>query len=298
MARCCVVALAALAGPGLAVAQEHPHPEACEAGPTLTYLANSAVLIRGTQTVLIDAPFTDGVEPYPKLNAETLRRARSAEPPFDELDWVLVSHDHADHGDSRAIADLLEANRTVRLISTRAVVARVRAEIGDHSRLAHRLVAAEPAEGEPIVVNEEAPRIEVLALHHGRRRAVTNLGFLVDVDDVRVLHVGDAEVTVPDIEPLGLSQRDVDVALMPSWYVRSERFRPVLDALGTRRVLLMHFPERHAGDRLFRQSGGWDAVLRSIAETDPSMVPLIRRGRTYCLDPFAGIHDHAGPTEP
>ncbi|MFW6083706.1 MAG: MBL fold metallo-hydrolase [Gemmatimonadota bacterium] len=297
-ARCLAMALAALASPGLAAAQEHPPPEACQAGPTLTYLANSAVLIRGAHTALIDAPFTDGVEPYPRLRAETLRRARSAEPPFDDLDWVLVSHDHADHGDARAIADLLEANRSVRLISTRAVVVRVRAEAGDASRLADRLVAVEPVEGEPIAVNDRAPRIEVLALHHGRRRAVTNLGFLVDMDGVRMLHVGDAEVTLPDIEPLGLSGRDIDVALMPTWYARSDRFRPVLDALEARRVLLMHFPERRAGDRLFRRSGGWEAFMRSIAESDPPMVPLIRRGRTYCLDPFTEIPVHARPTEP
>lgn len=263
-------------------------PEACEAGPTLAYLANAAVLIRGTHTVLIDGPFTEGVNPYPKFAEETLERARKAEPPFDEVDWVLVTHAHADHGDARAIAELLETNLAARLVSTHAVVERVQAAAAGKAGFGDRLVVVEPAEDEPIVVNEQAPRIEALALHHGRQRSVQNLGFLVDIDGVRVLHAGDAEVVFSDIEPLRLSERDIDVALLPTWYARNHRYRPVLDAVGARRVLLMHFPERRAGDRTFRRSGGWDAVMRRLAAFDPPVVPLVRRDQVYCLGPLFG----------
>ncbi|MFW6088717.1 MAG: MBL fold metallo-hydrolase [Gemmatimonadota bacterium] len=283
--RLAIVALLVTIAPIPAGAQGVPSPDRCGSNPSLTYLANTAVLVRGTHTVLIDGPFTEGVEPYPRMTAESLRRARAADPPFDEVDWILVTHAHADHGDPRAIADLLTANPTARLASTRAVVERVRSAAPPDLSLAERAVVVEPAEGEFVVVRDRAPRIEALALHHGRNRPVDNLGFLVDIDGVRLLHVGDAEVVVSDIEPLGLAERRIDVALLPTWYVRSERFRPALDALGARRILLTHFPRRQSADRLFRRAGGWDAVMRRIAGYEPPVVPLIRRSSVNCLVP-------------
>lgn len=260
-----------------------PSDARCGPSPSLTYLANEAVLIRGEATVLIDGPFTAGVRPYPRMTARSLRRAKDAEPPFDEIDWVLVSHAHADHVAPGALADLLEANFRARLASTRSVIDRVRAAASaDDVHLGRRLMIVGPAEGESAVLQEEAPRIEVFSLHHGRHRDVENLGFLVDVDGIRFLHVGDAEVVLPDIEPLALGERAVDVALLPSWYVTGEDFRPVVGALGAKRVYLMHLPVQREADRHFRRFGGWDGVARLLSEFDSPIRPLLRRDRVLC----------------
>ncbi len=255
----------------------------CGLSPSLTYLANEAVLIRGEATVLIDGPFTTGVRPYPRMTARSLRRARSAEPPFDEVDWVLISHAHADHVAPGALVDLLDANPRARLASTPSVIDRVRAAaLPDEVHLGRRLVTVEPSEGESMILQNEAPRIEAFSLHHGRHRDVENLGFFVDVDGVRFLHVGDAEVRLPDIEPLALDERDIDVALLPSWYVTGEDFRPVVGALAARRVYLMHLPVRLEADRHFRRFGGWDGVMQLVPEFDTQIRPLLRRDRVLC----------------
>lgn len=287
-ARAGALLLAAAVAPAPLGAQEAAPSARCGAGPTVTYLANAAVLIHGSRSIMIDGPFTDGVDPYPTMTSRALHRARSADPPFDEVDWILVSHAHADHLDPKALADHLVANRTARLVSTRDVVDRVGAAAPRHARLDDRLIVAEPADGESMVIRERRPRIEALALHHGRQRSIRNLGFLVDVDGVRLLHAGDAEVVRSDIEPLGLSERRIDFAFLPTWYVRSERFRPVLDAIGARHVLLIHFPERRAARRMFRRSGGWDAVMQMLSSYEPPIVPLVRRDSVHCLGSLDG----------
>lgn len=282
-ARAGALLLAVALVPGPVGAQEAVPAERCGARPSLTYLANAAVLIRGTSSIMIDGPFTHGVEPYPTMTSRALQRARSADPPFDEVEWVLISHAHADHFDSQAVVDFLVANRTARLVSTREVVSQVRAAAPRLTRLDDRLIVAEPAEGESTLIRERAPRIEALALHHGRQRSIRNLGFLVDLDGIRLLHAGDAEVVRSDIEPLGLSERRIDFAVLPTWYARSERYRPALDAIGARQVLLMHFPQRRAAGRIFRRSGGWDAVMQMLRGYELPIVPLVRRHSVHCL---------------
>lgn len=275
-------ALATLAAPAGAEAQASPR--ACTEGPVLTYLANEAVFVEGADgSILIDAPFTDGVDPYPRIEPGTLRQIRDAEPPFDAVDWILITHEHADHGDADAIADHLLANPRTRLASTAAVVEAVRTSIAERQRspevpadVARRLVVVEPAEGQPegVQAKADAPRIEGVALHHGRDQgAAANLGWLVDLGGTRLLHMGDSEIVASDLAARRLAGLDIDIALAPTWYLSSGTYRPVLEMLEAERILLIHFG----------RDGASEALSGRAATHDPPIEFLTAPGAKMCL---------------
>lgn len=256
----------------------------CEDGASLTYLANAAVLLRAGSDVLIDGPFTTGVDPYPRFTPSALDAVRRAHDPFGDVDWLLVTHAHDDHIDPAAAAEHLIANPAARLASTREVVDAVRAEAREHAGVADRLVVAEPVEGRSVVVHPRDPRIEAVTLDHGPGRSVENIGFIVETGGLRLLHVGDSEVTRPGFERLALGGRDLDVALLPTWYVTGSTYRPALEVIGARRTLVVHFPKPDVDDGFVRRLGGWAGVWAFFERIDPEFVPLVDRGATICLD--------------
>ncbi|MFW6078839.1 MAG: MBL fold metallo-hydrolase [Gemmatimonadota bacterium] len=277
-----VLALASLAcAPSAVVQEEHRR---CEDAVAVTYLANASVLLRGTSRVLIDGPFTTGVEPYPRYRPDALRAARDADGPFAEVEWILVTHAHADHMDADAIVEHLRSNGRARVASTREAIERIARASGGDPAIVERLVAVAPAEAASTVVHPRGPRIEALALHHGRDRDIVNIGFLVDVDGVRFLHPGDSEATAPEFRALSMPARDIDVALIPTWYYTSPTYRPALEHVNARTMLAMHFPAPAYEGGFVGRLGGWSEVRRFLERFDPPPVPLTERGATLCID--------------
>lgn len=250
----------------------------------VTYLANASVLLsEGGREILIDGPFTAGVRPYPRFEARTLRAVRQADPPFGGLDWILITHAHDDHMDAAAIVDHLRSNPRARVVSTPEAVRRIRDEAEGRAAVTDRVTAVDPPEGRRVVVHDGQPRIEALALHHGRDRDVSNLGFLVELDGVRILHVGDTEATAPDLAPLGLPGLAIDAALLPTWYFTGDSYRPALEELLARKHLVMHFPAPEFDGSFIGRLGGWSGVREFFRAFEPRPTLLTERGAVVCV---------------
>jgi L-ascorbate metabolism protein UlaG (beta-lactamase superfamily) len=85
----------------------------------------------------------------------------------------------------------------------------------------------------------------VLELPHakGARTQVENLGYLVELGGVRVLHVGDAHMAAETFAHFRLPERRIDVALVPYWYLLEEEGRRLVrEQIGARRVVAFHVP--------------------------------------------------------
>jgi L-ascorbate metabolism protein UlaG (beta-lactamase superfamily) len=212
----------------------------------LRYVANAGVLltISGVD-ILIDAPIRDGIPPYATSSVgerETLEQARS---PYDRVAAILITHWHEDHFDARAVAAHLAANARAVLISAPDVVERVRAVAPALDSA--RLRAVLPAPGTSDLVRLGPLPIRVLRIRHNptRRLPEQHLGFLVG-EPTAVLHTGDAD-PAPDNFTLLRDLPQVDLALVPFWFVQSEdNWRFVRTALAPRRIAALHLPPSDA----------------------------------------------------
>ena len=98
------------------------------------------------------------------------------------------------------------------------------------------------------------------------------MGYLILVDGVRVLHVGDAD---PNADRIGAAQGTApraDVAIVPFWYL-TPRQPELLRAIGAARYLAAHIPLADT-----------TAVKRQIS-VSPTVTALATRGASVPVFP-------------
>lgn len=227
----------------------------------ITYLANEGFLIAaGERKVLIDALFP-GIDGYPRLDGQLRIDLEAGKPPFDGIDLVLATHHHDDHFGATEAARFLAAHPAV-FLSTRQAVERLRAVGGND--LPDTVF---PSSGEAASVGAAGIRVETLDLHHGRYRKppVENLGFLVEIDGFKILHIGDTEATLEDLRPLGLAELGIDVALLPVWYLTERQWQGVVaEEIQPARIVAMHLAEPGAPASWFGSAGGFEERVKRI----------------------------------
>ena len=210
--------------------------------PIVRYVANAGMLVSvDGRHFLIDAPIRDGIEPYPTSSPEERVRLETARPPYDGVDAILITHWHEDHFSAEAIAAHLSANQRAIVISSPEVIDRIRA-------IAPRLPASRfrpylPAPGQADMTRVGDVPVRVLRIRHNptRRLPEQHVGFLIG-ETRAVLHVGDADPVAGNFAVLAAMPR-VDLALLPYWYVLTEKSRQmVTTAIAPRQIVAMHLP--------------------------------------------------------
>jgi L-ascorbate metabolism protein UlaG (beta-lactamase superfamily) len=234
---------------------------------TVRYVANAGVLLGiGGARVLIDAPIRDGIPPYATSSPAERAQLEHAAAPFDNVDAVLVTHWHEDHFSAEAIAAHLANNARAVLVSSPEVVERVRRVAPAVAIDRFRAVLPAPRGSQSITVGHLP--IRVLRLRHNptRRLPEQHVGFLVG-DGPAVLHTGDADPKADNFSLLrGLP--DVDVALVPFWFMLDENNRRfVNESIAPKRVIAMHLPPQDADD-----------VGRRFAEANVRATLLVKPG--------------------
>lgn len=236
-----------------------------ETGDDLLHLANAGFLLRAADgSVLIDALFGEGLSGYPAVPGEVRAALERGEAPWSGVRLVLVTHDHADHFDPKAVARFLAASPTAELMAPPQVVEAVRARAGGGS-LAGRCHAVLPEPGR--VERRQFGRIavEALNLHHGSGVDSQNLGFVVRLGGRRFLHVGDTEAERRDLEPYLEHLAGADAALLPFWWlIDAERAELVRREIRPGRIVVAHVPSPDAPAAYFGRWGTRDALVAEI----------------------------------
>ena len=132
-------------------------------------------------------------------------------------------------------------------------------------------------------------KVQTLNLHHGRGLdpPVQNLGFLVELDGKKFLHVGDTEVSYGELFAHKLSRRKIDVLFVGFWELqRSARWRIFHDVRAERSVA-MHIPLASAPPNYFGGAGSLDAALAQIRSLSPDTVVFSRPLETKTIGPLS-----------
>ena len=238
----------------------------------VTYLGNEAFLLEsGGRKVLVDALLSqDSHKGFVDMSLQAAGALRRAEAPYDDVDLVLTTHVHADHFDPLETGLHLTANPKAVFVSTEQVVSKLKKGFNGFAGIADRVRAVSPEESTVVVLEDLG--LTVLNLHHGRERqsVIENNGYLIELGGHRLLHLGDAEVTAEELEPLALPARGIDIAFVPSWYLDAEPWIGAIEtAVKPERVVVMHLaPRWHLEARTNNQSESRKRALR-IREAYP-----------------------------
>lgn len=218
---------------------------------SLTYLANSGVMLASGETkvlidALYDAPNPDYRAPAPEVREAILQ----GRPPFDGIDLVLVTHNHPDHFAAPFAARFLESSRTASLVAPADAVQELQRAATKWQQLAPRVVSLD------LKVNETAKRDLVAVslsafrtLHSGKREAPMNLMYLVELNGWRIFHEGDADATNDEYRGFGLASAPLDLALVHFWFpLDPDAAKLLQEILKPKHIGLTHLPIRLESD--------------------------------------------------
>ena len=207
---------------------------------TITYIANEGVFLQKmNKKVLIDAlhqkyrPFY--LYPSPKLQLQM----EQGQVPFNKVNLVLVSHLHGDHFGASTCARQLNNNPQTILIGSK----QVRDSLQKTSLFSKvKLQIKVATQTKQITINQVQVKILKIAhVNKYRHGWVQNFGYLVDMDGQKVLHVGDAEVSENIFKPLQLSKENIEVAVLPMWFLVSAKGKQLVNQyIRPRHIIASH----------------------------------------------------------
>ncbi|MCH7962944.1 MAG: MBL fold metallo-hydrolase [Bacteroidetes bacterium] len=194
---------------------------------TITYLQNDGVLISdGTYKVLIDAIFNP-LSGWINLDPAENSKLTNAQPPYDDVDLVLITHNHGDHYSISNVNTHMNNNSNGKVIAPPQVMVNFSGP---------QFLNINPAfgESESLIVN--GIEVEVLHIRHFDAFGidfsdVENFGYLINIGGFNILHLGDVFMSVENLQNFGLAEKGIDVVLIPTFHTPAHLMNSHRDAL-------------------------------------------------------------------
>ncbi len=205
----------------------------------VTYIANEGFLVRAAgKKVLTDAPIVAPPEANPK---ETVKAITGGREPFNDLDLILVTHQHADHFDPASLIACLRSNSKARLVAPTQAVDLMRS-IDGFASVESQLQEIKGEAGAREQVRHNGITVDVLCLNHEHLQQVRNLAFVVELGGTRFLHMGDAFVNENEahLQSYPFEQAPIDFVFL-NQYDRSQTTQQfIARKIKPSRIIAMH----------------------------------------------------------
>lgn len=204
----------------------------------VTFIGNAGFLITvGDKKVLIDA-FFSGFPPGYTLPFNVKTLLVNAKSPFDQVDLILATHDHADHFSAEMVRQHMQSNPKAVFISATQAASQL-TDFGD------RVIAVDPVAGTPVNTEANDIQVEAIYLSHGTfpsgQTEIYNNGYIVTINGTKVFHTGD-NAALRDVVQYKLSEQNIDLAFIQHFYLRNSASRGILDSdIGAKYVFPIHY---------------------------------------------------------
>jgi L-ascorbate metabolism protein UlaG (beta-lactamase superfamily) len=240
----------------------------------VTYIANEGFMISmGSTNVLIDA--LPRSKYYLNPSDSMSARLMNGIPPFDKVDYVLVTHHHPDHFNAEMISRFLLNHPAAQLIASSETCNEL---IGD-SLAAKRHSGIDLKMGGHQTVRGDRAEIVVLRLNHVGAADLSNFAFVVRSNGYTFVHVGDARLSFNEeyLRTVDWGSYSVDLLFIEYFDESSETWDIVEKTIRPKHVILMHVP------------GGEEDSIRNVnARIHPRTVVFGRENEIRRFDNAGG----------
>lgn len=172
---------------------------------------------------------------------ETMRTGAS---PYD-LDVILVTHSDIDHFDASLVAANMLTQTASLLVGPSDVIEPVRALLPDLA--SERFMDVTSQSCQPIAEVPDNLLIMPLSFPHPPNESRANLGYLLTIGSITLLHPGDLDVdaAADRFEEYELPQRGIDLVFLPSFILSDTGLVDAIDNLGAEYLIPTHASPRN-----------------------------------------------------
>lgn len=198
----------------------------------LTYTGNMGVLIHDQKTaILIDGLHKEYQAAYlfppPALTNQLINGQKG----IPAISLLLNTHFHRDHFDEALSAQFLQKNPTASFIGSQQAVDLI-GEASD--QIQQRLIAIPYEDYQKRQFAFTGFSVKAFKMDHvnpTRHHAVQNLGFIINIDGLKILHIGDSHwyEDIQLFEKVKMMDENIDVAILPYWMLLSGKDKEQLN---------------------------------------------------------------------
>jgi L-ascorbate metabolism protein UlaG (beta-lactamase superfamily) len=200
------------------------------AQPTIIHVQNDGYLIMvGGKKILIDGLFILSANPP---SPQRLQAMQEALPPFNDIDLILITHDHADHFEPDLVGEHL-LNDTQAVVVTTDVTAEYLASwFEDADQFEERVTGLHLEAGQTQTIEAAGIELEIYYLSHGNP-TMPNFGFLFTLEGMTFFHTGDIvvdDIPLEEVQEFGLHERGIDIGFMPHFYLWQDEYEGYIES--------------------------------------------------------------------
>lgn len=220
------------------------------AGISVKYIANEGVLISsGEKAILIDGLHREYKPAYLFPPADLLQSLENARKPYDQINFVLVSHVHLDHFHAQSVGLHLQNNPNAILMSSGQAAGEVAKNFADYEKIKSRIQPIMHERKKTAVFARDGIKIKFLGLRHANAQhaSIENLGHLIEIGGKKFLHIGDADMTEENFSAFKLADEKIDAAFIPYWFLLSQNGRRLVEKqFDPKQIIAVHIPPGEA----------------------------------------------------
>jgi L-ascorbate metabolism protein UlaG (beta-lactamase superfamily) len=261
-----------------AAAQGAAHQDSVQSQIDLLFVANEGVLLTTSSgKVAIDCMFDAPNPAYAAPPAAMLDAMTNGVAPFDDLDLILLTHDHPDHYAPELVAQALSHNSEAVFVAPIDAVSSLERAAPDWAGIRDRVVAVEIDVRAAFDSAINGIRVQAYrTLHSGARETPQNLVYLLEMDGRTIFHEGDSDGSVQTYEALGLAEKSIDPALVHFWFPTNQDGESIIRSiLKPRHVGLFHLPLQLRSDA--------PTTIAAVAGNYDDMFLLMEPGETKTI---------------
>jgi len=239
----------------------------------VTYIANEGFMIAmGSTKILIDA--LPNSKYYVNPSDTTIAKVMDDIPPFDKVDYFLVTHDHPDHFNAEMMSRFLLKHSAVQFIASSETSSKL---LGD-SIGGRQYSGIDLKIGNHRTIRGDKAEVVALRLEHGGFHDVSNLAYVVRSDGYTIIHVGDAKLSHNEeyLRTIDWGSYNVDL-LFIEYFDQSSQTQDIIEhMIKPKHVVLMHIP-----------AGEEDSVRDTNGKIHPRTVVFGKENEMRRFDDFS-----------
>ena len=211
----------------------------------ITYISNDGFLIASkTKKVVVDSLIKNpwGYSNTPDKVFDDMANAR---PPFERIDLLLFSHAHRDHFEPGMAAKVLMGHPETILVGNEIVYKELKEAAGDDfPKISARVKNINPEWGTMAEETINGVNCQIFPVNHSLpERPYVTLAFILDMDGIKVLHLGD--IYAPSNEEyfrkFQLQKRAIDVAFIDPFFLLDKVGRQMAEEfIQPKQIIPMH----------------------------------------------------------
>ncbi len=211
----------------------------------VTYIANSGFLIESSgKQIIIDALFKNGWDNYLIPTDSIVSDIINQQDPFNKSTLMIITHNHGDHFNSAMVVAYLINNSENILIAPPKVTNEF-LKLPDYNKVKNQIIQVDKINQEKNDTTIKGIRVRSFFIQHDSRPEIENVGYLIDIDKLKVFHSGDYNGSeIVEFEKLQLQKEDIDLALLNFygfWNTKEERDFTE-KCINPKKIALMHIP--------------------------------------------------------